>query len=98
MKNKTWKGQLSWSIGHYPKAIFIGRKPTIISDEKHKKALMALGIFEDTGNGLKYKGEAFYVDEDKQKVHIDMDGKLAKDKGELKMTAERIAQIEQEFE
>jgi hypothetical protein len=98
MTNKTWKAVLSWQVGNFPKAVFIGRKPTPIADPKHKKALLALGVFEEVGQGLRYKGEAFYADDDKQKVHIDMNGKLTKEKGQLKMSAERIAEIEKEFE
>ena len=98
MNNKTWKASLSWQVGGFPKAVFIGRKPTQIADDKHRKALMKLGVFEEVGKTLRYKGEAFYADRNKQKIHIDQSGKLTKAKEELDLDPERILEIEQEFE
>lgn len=99
MKNKTWKGSLSYQVGNFPRVDLVGRKPIEILDLKHKSALLALGVFEEVVPGMiRYSGKAFYKEDDGGILEIDKDGHLPKDKGEIKMSAEKLADIDKEFE
>lgn len=99
MNNKSWKGEISYKIGVFPEIKFIGRKPIAIGNEAHKKILLSLGIFEEVGQGmLRYSGRAFYKEDDGNILEIDKNGHLPKNRADIKLSTEILAEIDKEFE
>lgn len=103
---KKFKSGMTWKIGNFPAARFVGRKPTIIEDSVYRDKLFLLGVFDKVGDkGLRYKGEIVFADKvTGSKVYVDMNGEMCIDKEcKIKAKAEDIpakhfAKIDKEFE
>lgn len=99
MNNKIWKGEIKIKVMNYTEVTFIGRRPQVIEDDRHRNALIKLGTFTAVGDKMvKYVGRVRYKDVDGKNIEIDQDGKIDIDKDNLNVSSETLSAIEKEFE
>ena len=94
---KRWVGWQSFQYMNLSPVSFYGRKPTTILDERVRKNLMSMGVFEELpGNQLRYIGRASLENADGTRCVVDADGCLEFDK-EL-LSPKVAASIDSEME
>jgi hypothetical protein len=83
-RRMRWIARMGYTVGNFPGVKFVGREPFAPSGESHKKALLALGVFEDLGDGrIRYSAPIKVWLNDGTKVFIDNNGIVEYDRDML---------------
>ena len=74
---------MQYGVGE-KRVAFVGRDPFPVDDAELKKGLLAVGVFEDLGDGtMRYSGKVSVPLKDGREVEVDARGYIAVSKSDL---------------